>query len=214
MQSSLDIRPDTESAQDGFTQIYGKGAPPWDTGRPQPPYVAVADRVLGPVLDAGCGTGSTSLFFAGRGLSVTGIDFVEQAIVRGRARAVERGLSVDFLVKDAMTLVDWDRRFRSVIDSGLFHIYHGADQARYVAGLTHVTEPGGRLFLFSFSSEEPGPEGGFSEDDVRTAFAGGWDLESAEITRGELNPAFVADHPAHYPAPGPKMLFAILRRRG
>ena len=118
------------SAHAGFTKIYG-GNPPWDIGKPQPPFVAVADRVISPVLDAGCGTGNTALFFAARGHRVTGIDFVEEAIRRARAKAAERGLPVEFLVKDAMTLGAWDERFASVIDSGLFHIYAGHERRRY-----------------------------------------------------------------------------------
>ena len=87
------------------------GKAPWDIGKPQGPFVAAADRVTGPVLDAGCGTGDTALFFAARGHRVTGIDFLEEPIRRARAKAAERGLSVEFLVKDAMTLGDWGERF-------------------------------------------------------------------------------------------------------
>src|SRR3954453_11285230 len=91
------------------------GPAPGDIGRPQPAVAAVADRVTGPVLDAGCGTGDNALFFAARGHRVTGIDFVEEAIRRARVKAAERGLSVQFLVKDATTLGDWGERFASVI---------------------------------------------------------------------------------------------------
>jgi len=96
------------------------------------------------LLDAGCGTGDTTLYFANLGRKVTGIDFVEEAIRRAQAKAAERGLSAEFLVKDAMTLVEWDRSFMSVIDSGLFHVYEDHnDQERYVRGLAHVLMPGG-----------------------------------------------------------------------
>src|ERR1039458_5360246 len=105
------------TTREGFTKIYAETNPPWDIGKPQPPFVAVADQVVSPVLDAGCGTGGTSIFFAARGEQVTGIDFVEEAIRRARARAHEHGLAVEFLVKDAMTLRDWDKSFASVIDS-------------------------------------------------------------------------------------------------
>src|ERR1035437_10380513 len=93
---------DAPSALAGFTRIYAETNPPWDIGKPQPPFVAVADQVVSPVLDAGCGTLGTSLFFAGRGEQVTGIDFVEEAIRRARAKAHAHGLAVEFLVKDAM----------------------------------------------------------------------------------------------------------------
>ena len=112
-----------------FENFYA-GPAPWDIGRPQGPIAAVAARVTGPVLDAGCGTGDNALFFAARGHRVTGIDFVEEAIRRARVKAAERGLPVEFLVKDATTLGDWGERFASVIDCGLFHGCSDDDRRR------------------------------------------------------------------------------------
>jgi SAM-dependent methyltransferase len=199
------------SAREGFTKIY-EGNPPWDIGKPQPPFIECADRVVSPVLDAGCGTGSAALFFAARGHQVTGIDFVDEAIRRARAKAAERDLAVEFLVKDAMTLCEWDRRFLSVIDSGLFHVYAGDEQQRrYVEGLRHVLQPGGRLFLFTFTEEAP--EGGVSRQQLYEIFADGWEVESVELVRGEVSPAFLAEFPDAFPESGLKGWFAIIRRK-
>ncbi len=55
------------SAHVGFSKIY-EGNPPWDIGKPQPPFVTVADQIVSPVLDAGCGTGNTALFYAALGI--------------------------------------------------------------------------------------------------------------------------------------------------
>jgi 2-polyprenyl-3-methyl-5-hydroxy-6-metoxy-1,4-benzoquinol methylase len=74
-------------------------ARPWDIGKPQKPFLDAADQITGSILDAGCGTGDTALFFAGRGCTVTGIDFVEEAIRRAKRKAAERGLTVTFLVR-------------------------------------------------------------------------------------------------------------------
>jgi cyclopropane fatty-acyl-phospholipid synthase-like methyltransferase len=195
-----------------FENLYA-GKAPWDIGKPQGPFVTVADRVTGPVLDAGCGTGETALFFAARGCQVTGFDFLEEPIRRARAKAAERGLSVEFLVKDAMTLGDWGRRFASAIDSGLFHVFSDADRKRYVEGLTRVVEPGGRLFLLCFSDEQPGTEGPrrVSRQELSDAFAGGWEVESIEPVRIEVNPEFTA---TMFPEGGPKGWFAVIRRKG
>jgi hypothetical protein len=46
-----------------------------------------------------------------RGLLVTGIDFVDEAIRRVRVKAADRGLQVEFLVRDATALGDWGERF-------------------------------------------------------------------------------------------------------
>src|SRR5262245_50142208 len=122
-----------------FEKAYA-GAAPWDVDKPQGPFAAVADRVTSPVLDAGCGTGETALFFAARGHRVTGIDFLDEPIRRARDKAARRGLTVQFLVKDALTLGDWGERFATVIDSGLFHVFSDDDRRRYVRGLAQVLE--------------------------------------------------------------------------
>jgi SAM-dependent methyltransferase len=49
-----------------FESTYA-GQAPWDIGKPQKPFVDMADQITGTVLDAGCGTGDTALFIAGRG---------------------------------------------------------------------------------------------------------------------------------------------------
>src|SRR5688572_11025867 len=84
-----------------FHAIYD-GAPPWDIGRPQPDFVAIAGAVRGSVLDVGCGTGEHALFFAGRGHEAWGIDMVPAAIALARAKAAERGLEATFVVGDAL----------------------------------------------------------------------------------------------------------------
>src|SRR6516162_9809541 len=109
-----------------FENFYAKPAP-WDIGKPQGAFAAIADQVTSPVLDVGCGTGEHALFFAARGLQVTGIDFLEEAIRRARVKAAQRGLAVEFLVEDATTLLGWDKRFATVIDCGLFHVFSDDD---------------------------------------------------------------------------------------
>jgi cyclopropane fatty-acyl-phospholipid synthase-like methyltransferase len=172
-----------------FESMYA-GQAPWDIGRPQKAFLDVADRITGSILDAGCGTGDTAIFLAGRGCQVTGIDFIEEAINRARRKAAERGLPATFLVKDAMTLKDWNERFDNVIDSGLFHVFNNDDRRRYVEGLATVLKPDGRLFLMCFSDEEPGTQGPrrVSKDELHAAFAAGWAIESIRPVQVEVRP--------------------------
>jgi cyclopropane fatty-acyl-phospholipid synthase-like methyltransferase len=189
------------------------GQAPWDIGRPQKPFIDVADRITGSILDAGCGTGETALFFASQGCKVTGIDFLEVPIQRAKQKAVQRGLSVAFLVQDALILKDWSERFDNVIDSGLFHVFGDDDWLRYVEGLATVLKPGGRLFLMCFSDEEPGTQGPrrVSRKELHDAFAEGWSIESIQPSRVEVRPDFKE---FSFSEGGPKAWFAVVRRVG
>lgn len=166
------------------------GRAPWEIGRPQQPFVDVADQITASVLDAGCGTGENALFFAARGCSVVGIDFLDEPIRQAKQKATERQSSVSFLVMDALTLKDWNERFDQIIDSGLFHVFSDADRRCYVEGLATVLKPGGRLFLLCFSDSEPGTHGPrrISRRELEEAFATGWTIESLEPSRLEVRP--------------------------
>jgi cyclopropane fatty-acyl-phospholipid synthase-like methyltransferase len=202
----MTIVPDRKTFETAYA-----GQAPWDIGKPQKAFIDVADQITGSILDAGCGTGDTALFLAGRGERVTGIDFLEEPIRRAKRKAVERGLTVTFLVKDALTLKDWSERFDNVVDSGLFHVFSDVDRKNYVAGLATVLKPGGRLFLMCFSDEEPGTQGPrrVSRKELRDAFTQGWHIESIEPSRVEVRPDL---KDLSFSPGGPKAWFAIVRR--
>jgi SAM-dependent methyltransferase len=193
-----------------FETLYA-GQAPWDIGKPQKPFLDAAGRISGSVLDAGCGTGDTALFLAGRGCKVTGIDFLDVPISRAKRKAEERGLQATFLVRDALTLTGWTEGFDNVIDSGLFHVFSDEDRKRYVAGLATVLRPGGRLFLLCFSDEEPGTQGPrrLSKAELHAAFAQGWDIESIEPTKIETRPDLKE---FTFSEGGPRAWFAVIRR--
>ncbi len=149
--------PDRTTFETAYT-----GQAPWDIGRPQQAFLAVADRITGSVLDAGCGTGDNALFFASRGHKVTGIDFLEEPIQRAKRKAAERGLTATFLVLDALALKDLPEVFDSVIDSSLFHVFNDEDRKRYVEGLATVMKPGGR-------DSSPIPTGSYWRSALRSA---------------------------------------------
>jgi K+-transporting ATPase KdpA subunit len=195
-----------------FENIYA-GQPRWEIGRPQKAILAVADRITGSVLDAGCGTGENALYFASRGQKVTGIDFLAEPISRAKQKAVERGLTATFLVMDALALKELPEVFDSAIDSGLFHVFSDDDRRRYVEGLASVLKPGGRLFLLCFSDAEPGEQGPrrVSRKEIEDAFAEGWVVESIEPSRFEVRPD---PDDISFTDGGPKAWFVVVRRAG
>jgi len=192
-----------------FVEAYA-GRAPWDISGPQAAFVAAADRILGSVLDAGCGTGENALFFASLGQPVTGIDYVEEPIQRARRKSAERGLQATFLVMDALALKEIPQLFDSVIDCGLFHCFSNADRELYVEGLASVLKPGGRLFLMCFSDAEPGTVGPrrVSKSEIEGSFSQNWTLETVSPTHFEVIPEFEAT----FSPGGPKAWFAVIKR--
>ncbi|MCI4321120.1 MAG: class I SAM-dependent methyltransferase [Thermoplasmata archaeon] len=140
-----------------FEETYQTRTPPWDIGRPQDEVVRLLDEgsVVAPVLDIGCGTGEHALACAARGLEALGVDGAPTAIAKARAKAAERGLRAQFEVGDALDLTSLRRTFRTVLDSGLFHVFDDEERPRYAASLRAVLTPGGSAFLLCFSDAEP-----------------------------------------------------------
>jgi SAM-dependent methyltransferase len=157
--------------------------PPWDIGRPQPAFEALADAGLirGRVLDAGCGTGEHTLLAASLGLDATGVDLATNALRAAEQKARDRGLAVRFIHHDARRLDGLGETFDTVLDCGLFHLFAGADRTTYVDSLRSVLRPGGRYFMLGFSNQESGAwPHKLSRDEIVVAFADGWRVDSIE----------------------------------
>ena len=158
------------------------GTPPWDIGRPQPAFLALAETgaIRGRVLDVGCGTGEHALMAAGMGLEATGIDSAPAAIALAEAKARDRGLTAHFLVHDALQLASLDKQFDTVLDCGLFHVLDDDDRRSFVENLRAVIQPGGRYFMLCFSDRQPGSFGPrrITRDEISASFDKGWQVDS------------------------------------
>src|SRR5579864_5129529 len=180
--------PPPSHSPEEFDEMYA-GTPPWDIGRPQPVFLALAEAgaIRGRVLDAGCGTGEHVLMAAARGLEATGIDAAPTAIAIAERKAAERGLAARFLVWDALRLGELGEHFDTVLDSGLFHVFDDDRRAAYVRSLASVVPPGGQCLLCCFSDKQPGEWGPrrIRQDELRAAFADGWRVESIEAVQFE-----------------------------
>ena len=170
---------------------YRGGPAPWDIGHPQSAVLRLASEgaFAGPVLDAGCGTGENALHIASLGWSVLGVDVAETALAMARDKAKNRGIEVEFAAEDAFQLERLGRRFKTVLDCGLFHTFDEDDERkRYVASLASVTEHDGILYVLCFSDESPdtGPHP-VSQKELRAAFSSGagWNVIAIEPDRIE-----------------------------
>ncbi|MCR6487424.1 methyltransferase domain-containing protein [Amycolatopsis sp. OK19-0408] len=181
---------------------YTAGTPPWDTGRPQTAIreLAEAGAFRGRVLDIGCGTGENVLMIAALGLTATGFDLSGTAIETAQRKSHERGVKAEFAVGNAFELDALDRRFDTVIDSGLFHALTDPNRPRYTENLAAVMSPGANLYVLCYSdSHPPGPgPRRITEAEIRETFTTGWQIASIEPTTLDNNiypngiPAWIA----------------------
>jgi cyclopropane fatty-acyl-phospholipid synthase-like methyltransferase len=167
-----------------------EGSPPWDIGRPQTPFVRLAEegKLAGETLDIGCGTGEHVLLAAQHGASALGVDIAVLAIERAWAKAAERGIEATFEVADVLHLDRLGRTFDVVTDSGVFHVFDDDERPRLVSSLRAVLRPGGTYYMMCFSDRQPGDWGPrrVSQAEIRNAFADGWLIESIEATMFEI----------------------------
>jgi ubiquinone/menaquinone biosynthesis C-methylase UbiE len=108
--------------------------------------VGVGDRLL----DVAAGDGNVALAAARRGAEVTAVDLAPELVGRGRARAREAGLSVEWHAGDAQALPFAPMAFDRVASA--FGVIHAGDLRGAAAELHRVLRPGGRLGLATWNS--------------------------------------------------------------
>ncbi len=177
-----------------FNSAY-KDIPPWDIGRPQKEFIRLKEdgEINGRVLDVGCGTGENALYLAHLGFEVWGIDGAPSAIKKAKEKAKKRGITVNFLVFDALKLQSLQTKFNTVIDCGLFHVFTDEERPIFVTSLSSTLQPGGKYFMLCFSEHEPGSCGPrrVTQAEIRAAFSKGWKINY--IREAEFETMFDAE---------------------
>ena len=161
-----------------FNESY-RGTPPWDIGKPQPEFVKIAQNgeIRGSLLDIGCGTGENALYFSGLNLEVLGLDSAPRAIEKAKRKATQRGSQAEFNVGDALHLEDLKRKFDTITDCGLFHIFSDRERRVFEKSLRATLKGSGTYFMLCFSDKEPADWGGprrVSAEEIEATFDPGW----------------------------------------
>lgn len=157
----------------------------------------------GSFLDLGTGPGTQAIALAERGFRVTGTDISKTAVRKAAALTAEKGLDLVFKVDDILS-TGLKKKFDNIFDRGCFHVLDPEKRGDYVRIAAELLEPGGYLFLKTFSVEEL-MEGGpyrFTPDDIRDIFSRRFEVVSIEesVFRGTLSEF-------------PKAIFSVLRKK-
>jgi SAM-dependent methyltransferase len=121
---------------------------PWHRESPSPVLDSAVAACTRPAraLDLGCGAGVLTLWLADKGIEVTGIDILPEAIAMARSLADERRADAQFLIADVFSYApEWP--FDLVYDSGCLHSLVGGNVALYKARLLGVLARGGSFVL-------------------------------------------------------------------
>ncbi len=127
----------------------------------------------GIVLDVGCGNGRHSVFLAGEGFRVVGLDIVEELLSAAKSRARTTGVEsrTEFVAGDARKLPFRDGQFDGVLCVAvLHHIPTRKGRLEVLWEMWRVLKTGGVGLVSVWSTEEeryrttPRPEGGDSGD--------------------------------------------------
>lgn len=178
------------------------GVPNWDIGRPQRAFVDLLEAgvVRSPVLDVGCGTGELSLFLARHGHRVLGIDLSGLAVGQAKEKSRWRRVDAQFLVWDALhvsRLRAAGLTFRTVVDSGMFHVLGDRERDLFLVGLAEVVPAGGCYFVLGDARYDERHLYGVTpaEFERRCERNGHWELILAYRTvferRWSSNPAYL-----------------------
>lgn len=118
---------------------------PWYQKQPND-YVREFLPVKGKALDVGCGSGEHSVWLAGQGFDVTGIDMFDEAISMASELAAEHRVIIELLATDLFTF-NREQAFDLVYDSGCLHSLVGGNRESYKQKVLQWLVPGGAFVL-------------------------------------------------------------------
>jgi SAM-dependent methyltransferase len=139
-----------------WNERYAAAETPWDTGIPDnnlTEFVRSA-AVKGTALEVGCGTGTNTLWLAGHGFKMIGVDISQIAIEKARAKAAGANLDCRFEQLDFLNDTVSGGPFDFVFDRGCFHLFDNhEDRARFSERVARVLAPNGRWLSLIGSTE-------------------------------------------------------------
>jgi len=150
----------------GHDELYKKrkaeGKTGWDTAEQTQEFISTLEEVIraeyvpksGKLLELGCGAGNITLWFAGKGYEVYGVDIAPTAIAWAQEKAKEDSIKANFQVGNVLDLQDYpDDFFDFVLDGHCFHCIIGEDRKLFLASARRILKPGGFFLVATMCGE-------------------------------------------------------------
>jgi len=147
----------------------------------EPPY--------GQALDIGTGSAIWGIEMAKRGWQVTGVDFVDKALDRGRDRVRAAGVDMKLLQGDVTRLSEAEvgSGFRLVLDTGTFHDFDAGQQKGMARCVDALAAEDATVLLLCWPRRVRPLIRGVNREEIETAFAG-WQITDIEPSFFKLPP--------------------------
>jgi SAM-dependent methyltransferase len=166
-----------------FGLMYRVGFAPWDGHKLPARLVELVEGKdalpKGRAIDLGCGTGDSSIYLASHGWMVVGIDFVERALKKARAKGEAARVNVRWLRTDVTRLGEAGvgSGFLLLVDNGCLHVLSDEGRDGYVREVSAIAASGATLVLTGFlpGRRGPGPRG-IDRAEIERRFAPGWEV--------------------------------------
>lgn len=143
-------------------------------------------------VDLGCGIGNYSVYLAGKGFNVTGVDISPTAIKIAEENSKKRGVKCDFIVADLLgDLKGVSGTFDFAYDWELLHHIFPEQREKYVENVHGKLKPKGTYLSICFSEKNPqfGGSGKYRETPLGTLLY----FSSEEELRDLFEPYFHID---------------------
>ena len=139
-----------------WEEIYkNKEKPAWDIGKPQQFLIDyLSENHPQVAIDIGCGTGSSTIYMANKGIKTTGVDLSKNAIKQAKIKAGRTKRRPLLMTKDVLKLA-YASKFDFAYDSGCFHVIEPEKRKKYASIIYKLLKNHGRLLLLCFSENEP-----------------------------------------------------------
>jgi SAM-dependent methyltransferase len=122
-------------------------------------------------IDLGCGAGNYSIYLAGIGFEVTGVDSSSTAIKIAQENARIKGVRCIFIAADLLgDMHEVKGTFDFAYDWELLHHIFPEDREKYVKNVHRILNPGALYFSVCFSEKDPqfGGVGKFRKTQIGT----------------------------------------------